>query len=92
MSALPPSSRGCALPAKMNCTGRVESFSSLSQAILVGEQERAAFVGGETSRETDGENFRIENAISRANGLGRFADAFALRFDPFADELDQAQL
>ena len=25
---LPASSRGCALPAKMNCTGRVASFSN----------------------------------------------------------------
>ena len=33
------------------------------QAILIGEQQRAAFVGRETPRETDGENLRIENAI-----------------------------
>ena len=26
--ALPPSSRGCALPAKINCTGRVVSLSN----------------------------------------------------------------
>ena len=37
----------------------------LVQAILIAEQERAAFVGGETSRKTDRQNFRIENAIGR---------------------------
>src|SRR5205814_1740781 len=62
------------------------------QAILVGEKERAAFVGSETSRKSDGENLGIENAIGRANGFGRFADAFALSLHPSADELDQAQL
>ncbi len=52
------------------------------QAIFVAEKKRAAFVGRETSRKTDGENFRIENAIGRANGFRRFADALALRLAP----------
>src|SRR5205823_3485022 len=62
------------------------------QAIFVGKEERAAFVSSETSRKTDGENLGVENAIGRANGLRRFADAFALSLDPSADELDQTQL
>ena len=62
------------------------------EAILVGEQQLAAFVGGETPGETDGENLRIENAVGSANGLGRFAHAFTLRFDPITHERHQAQL
>src|SRR5436190_16096973 len=62
------------------------------QAIFIGEEKRAAFVGSETSRKSDGENLGIENAIGRANGFGRFSDSLPLRLHPSADEHDQAQL
>src|SRR5207248_8379245 len=61
------------------------------QAIFIGEEKRAAFVGSETSRKSDGENLGIENAIGRANGFGRFSDSLPLSLHPSADELDQAQ-
>src|SRR5215467_4791514 len=37
------------------------------QSLLVAEQKCAAFVGGEPPRETNGQNFWIENAIDSAN-------------------------
>ena len=39
------------------------------QSFLVAEQKRAALVSREPPRKTDGQNFRIENAIDSANGL-----------------------
>ena len=64
MNALPASSRGCALPAKMNCgalrASRV-SFTMLSNCSKSG----GALVGGEPPRKTDGQRVRIEQGIAR---------------------------
>src|SRR5205823_4792383 len=75
---------------KLNRAGG--TVQQLVQAIFVGEKESPALVGSETSGKPDGENLGIENAIGRANGFGRFADALALSLDASAHELDQAQL
>ena len=37
------------------------------QSFLVAEQKRAALISGETARKTDGQNFRIKDAIYSAN-------------------------
>ena len=49
------------------------------QPLLVAEQKRAAFVGGETARETDRQNFRIENAVDAADRFRRFAQRVRAR-------------
>src|SRR5437762_6701225 len=50
--------------------GLVQQFV---EAILVGDQQLAAFVGGATPADTDGEHLRIENAVRRTHGRGRIA-------------------
>src|SRR5436190_23795898 len=37
------------------------------QSLLVAEQERAAFVSGESAREADGQNFRVKDSIDSAD-------------------------
>ena len=61
------------------------------QAFLIAEEQRAAFVGREAARESDRQNFRIENAIDAADRFRRFAGAFARHADALPHKLDQAQ-
>src|SRR5205085_10793947 len=62
------------------------------EPFLIAEQKRATFVSRESSRETDRENFRIENPVHTPDRFRRFARAFARSADPIADEFNQAQL
>ena len=45
MSALPPSSAGCDLPATISCTGLLASSSSASQPVRVAQHQRQPLVG-----------------------------------------------
>ena len=63
MSALPASSRGCALPAKRICTGRCASLRMRAQPVQVAQQQSGPLVGGETAREADGEGVGIEHFV-----------------------------
>src|SRR5260370_36687331 len=60
------------------------------QSFLVAEQKRAAFVGGETARKTDRQNFRVQNAINLANRLGRFAHSLTTLSLSVANKVYQA--
>ena len=61
------------------------------EPLLIAEEQRAAFVGGETASEPDRQNFRIENPIHAPNRFGRFARALARRADALAHEFHQTQ-
>src|SRR4029453_16409293 len=51
------------------------------QSFFVAKKKCPAFVSRQPPRETDGQNFRVKNAINSANGLRRFAQSFtALSF------------
>src|SRR5208283_4607327 len=70
MKRLPSSSRGCALPAKINCTGRFlscASFTMLSNCWKIS----GAFVSGKAAREANGQRIGIQQVIE--------ADEIALR-------------
>src|SRR6478735_11153162 len=60
------------------------------QSFLVAEQKCAPLVSRESSRETDGQNFRIKNTINPANRLRRLAQSFAALSLAVANKIDEA--
>src|SRR6266513_705483 len=62
------------------------------EPFFVAEQEGTAFVGRETARKANGQNFRVKNAIDLADALERFAHALAPSSLPFAYKLNETEL
>ena len=56
----PGSSAGCALPAKMNSTGRAGSPTIWRSQSRFSNSSVGALVGGEAAREADGEHVRVD--------------------------------
>src|SRR5215469_1094786 len=61
-----------------------------SQSFFVAEQKCAALISCEPPRKTDGQNFRIKNAIDFANRLRRFAQSFTALSFAIANKIDEA--
>src|SRR5246127_5529984 len=59
------------------------------QSFFVGEQKCAALISYEPPRKTDGQNFRIKNAIDFANRLRRFAQSFTALSFAIANKIDE---
>ena len=67
-------------------------LSSFQQPLGLAEEQRAALVRGETPRETDGQDFGVENLVHLPHLRRRFAEALALDADPVAGKIDEARL
>ena len=76
MKRLPSSSRGCALPAKINWIGRCLSLHELHDVFELLENQRRALVGGKAAGETDGQRVGIQQLVE-ADEIAR-RDALAL--------------
>ena len=77
MNRLPSSSRGCALPAKMNWIGPLLVVSEFHDVVELLENQRGAFVSGEAPRKADGQRVGIQQmievdviALARRAGFG----------------------
>src|SRR5439155_16909813 len=62
------------------------------QSLFIAKQKRAAFVGREPSRETDRQNFGIEDPAYIANRFGRVADTLPATAHPFSHQFHQPML
>ncbi len=67
INSLPASSRGCALPAKMICTGRSGWLRMRLQPLHVAQHQRGPLVGGEAAREADGQGVRVQHFVGRVD-------------------------
>ena len=77
MKRLPSSSRGCALPAKMNWTGRCLSCAQFHDVLELLEDQRRALVGGEAAGEADGQRVGIQQMVEPDEVALRDALSFA---------------
>ncbi len=89
ISSLPGWSFGCALPAKMNCTGRSAIVEDARQALRVAQEQVRPLVGGEAAREADRQRLGIEHLVGVGDLRPVDAPPLQLRLQPAAREAHQ---